>query len=139
MIKTVKELFSSIFSLFEGMAVTLKYLFKRPVTMQYPEKKWTVPERHRGVVQLVIDQKTGKHKCIACLNCVRVCPNFSLCVEAGTDENKKKYPVKFELALGQCMFCGLCVESCPTNALEMNKEYELAVYTRDGLKRQLLR
>ncbi len=106
--------------------------------MRYPEEKCKMTDRYRGIVSLVIDEKTGKHRCIACLSCVRICPNYSLAVECGVDELKKRYPKKFDLRLGQCMFCGLCVEICPTKALEMNKEYETAVYTREGLERALL-
>jgi NADH-quinone oxidoreductase subunit I len=138
----IKKIFvttvKSIASLFTGMGVTLKYFFKKPVTMQYPEEKVPMTERYRGAVCLVIDEKTGKHRCIACMTCIRTCPNYSLSLEGAVDENKKRYPTKFNLELGQCMFCGLCVEVCPTKALEMNKEYENASYTRKGLKRSLL-
>ncbi len=138
MTKKIIKIIKNIASLLIGMKVTLKYFFSKSVTMQYPEKKWAMPERFRGVVSLIIDEKTGSHRCIACLTCVRVCPNHSLDVECGSDERKKRFPAKFTLSLGKCMFCGLCVESCPTKALEMNKEYELAVYTREELTRELL-
>ncbi len=132
------KIIKSVMGLLLGMMVTLKYFFKKPVTMQYPEEKWVMPERYRGVVSLIIDEKTGKHRCIACLSCVRICPNHSLSIECKVSEQKKRYPAKFTLELGKCMFCGLCVESCPTAALEMNKEYEIAAYTREGLIRSLL-
>ena len=132
------KIIKSFVSLLTGMMVTLKYFCKKPVTMQYPEEKWTMPDRCRGLVSLVIDEKTGKHRCIACLSCVRICPNHSLSLESAVDEQKKRYPAKFSLELGKCMFCGLCVESCPTKALEMGKEYEIATYTREGLTRSLL-
>ena len=128
----------SVISLIKGMMVTIKYFFNRPITMQYPEQKSTMTERYRGVVALIIDEKTGKHRCIACLICVRICPNYSLSLEPAVDEQKKRYPAKFSLKLGQCMFCGLCVDACPTTALENNKEYELATYTKEELVRSLL-
>ena len=133
-IKVVKD----ITSLLTGMGVTLKNFIKKPVTMQYPEEKIAMTERYRGAVCLIVDEKTGKHRCIACLSCVRICPNYSLSVEPAVDENKKRYPKKFDYELGQCMFCALCVDVCPTIALEMNKEYEMATYTRQGLKRSIL-
>ena len=111
--KLFVETIKSVASLIEGMRVTLKYFFKKPVTMQYPETKWPMPQRYRGVVSLIIDEKTGKHRCIACLSCVRICPNYSLSMEIGVNELKKRYPVKFDFEVGKCMFCGLCVEVCP--------------------------
>lgn len=138
----IKNIFSktikNTLSLLVGMMVTLKYFFKKPVTLRYPEEKCKMTPRYRGIVSLVIDEKTGKHRCIACLNCVRICPNYSLAVESEVNEQKRRYPKQFTLKLGQCMFCGLCVEACPTKALEMNKEYETAVYTRKDLERSLL-
>ena len=132
------NIFKSTVSLFTGMAVTLKNFCKKPVTMQYPEQTVPMTARFRGEVSLIIDEKTGKHRCIACMTCVRTCPNYSLTLEGAVDENKKRYPKTFDLQLGQCMFCGLCVEVCPTKALEMNKEYENATYTREDLGRSLL-
>ncbi|MDO8489585.1 MAG: 4Fe-4S binding protein [Candidatus Omnitrophota bacterium] len=132
------KIIKSIISILVGMMVTMKYFLKKSVTMRYPEEKCVMTQRYRGVVSLVIDKNTGKHRCIACLTCARVCPNYSLQVECEVDELKKRYPKKFILRLGQCMFCGLCVEACPTGALEMDKEYEIATYTREGLERSLL-
>jgi len=132
------EIIKGVTSSIAGMLVTLKYFFKKSVTVRYPEEKCVISPRYRGVVSLVIDKKTGKHRCIACLSCVRICPNYSLQLESGVDELKKRYPEKFNLKLGQCMFCGLCVEICPVSALEMNKEYEIATYSREGLERSLL-
>lgn len=137
-LKFAATIYNGVMSLPQGMMVTLKYFLKRPVTMQYPDQKWVMPARYRGVVSLIFDKNTGKHRCIACKNCVKICPNYSLAIETAVGEDKKWFPKTFTLELGQCMFCGLCVEICPTKALEMNKEYELATYTREELTRSLL-
>lgn len=134
----IDKIIEGIISLIQGMFVTLKYFILSPVTMQYPKKRWQMPDRYRGVLTLVIDEKTNTHKCISCLTCIRICPNHCLEHEFKVDENKKRQPVKFTINLGRCMFCGLCVETCPTKALEMNKEYELAVYSVDKFTRSLL-
>ena len=145
----IDKIIEGIISLIKGMLVTLKYFILSPVTLQYPKVKWRIPDRYRGVLTLLIDEKTNAHKCISCLSCVRICPNHCLELEFKVDENKlkqsgnsapagKRQPVKFTINLGRCMFCGLCVEACPTHALEMNKEYELAVYSVDKFTKSLL-
>ena len=56
-----------------GFKVTLRHLFKKKVTMQYPEEKWVVPEGYRGAPYLVKDQE-GNTKCVSCQLCEFVCP-----------------------------------------------------------------
>ncbi|HBU69011.1 MAG TPA: NADH-quinone oxidoreductase subunit I [Elusimicrobia bacterium] len=137
MIRIIKEIYKALISLPAGMLVTLKYLFGRTVTMQYPEERWILPERFRGRVVLIRDEKTLKHRCTACGNCLRACPNASLRLESAVDQNKKRYPVKFTVDTALCLFCGLCVDSCPFNALKMNKDYELAAASREACVRSL--
>lgn len=38
----------------------------------------------------------------------------------------------FTYELSRCMFCGLCEDACPVDALELTQDVELAGYTRDG-------
>ncbi|MBI4721657.1 MAG: NADH-quinone oxidoreductase subunit I [Candidatus Stahlbacteria bacterium] len=134
----IDKIIEGIISLIKGMLVTLKYFILRPATMQYPKAKWRLPDRYRGALSLILDEKTGTHKCISCLSCVRICPNHCLEHKFKVDENKKRQVEEFTINLGRCMFCGLCVEACPTDALEMNKEYELAVYSVDKFTRSLI-
>jgi NADH-quinone oxidoreductase chain I len=116
------------------MAVTLKHLFKPPVTLQYPDEKLTLSERYRGLHALHLE------KCISCASCARICPNQ--CIEmvfAGEKEVKKgdkvikKKITHPSIYIGRCMFCGLCEEVCPTDTIEMTDFYELADYDRKRL------
>jgi len=111
------------------MLITLKHLFKKPVTVQYPEEKLILAERYRGLHAYDLG------RCIACASCVRACPNK--CIELRvsiTPEGKKKIEA-YNIYIGRCMFCGLCVEACPLKpkVITMTSEYELADYDRKSL------
>ena len=113
----------------KGMALTLKHLFRRPITTQYPEERLTISRRSRGN-ELVWDKDT----CTACSLCARACPVVGcLTIETSRDENKKLVVDKLELDTGLCIFCGLCVEACPKGSLFMGYNYERASYRRQQL------
>ncbi len=112
----------------KGMAVTLKHLFRPPITVQYPEEKLVVSRRIRGN-----DLVWYADKCTGCGTCAKSCPqgNIEIATHEGSENN---YVVdKFELDIGRCMFCGLCVESCPYEALAMGVGYERAQFRRRQL------
>jgi NADH-quinone oxidoreductase subunit I len=44
----------------------------------------------------------------------------------------KKTLTDFTYDTSRCMFCGLCEDACPTDALELTQDYELASYSREG-------
>jgi NADH-quinone oxidoreductase subunit I len=53
-----------------------------------------------------------------------------------TDTNRisegERYAEVYEIHMLRCIFCGYCVEACPTEALGMTGEYELASYSREA-------
>ena len=112
----------------KGMAVTLKHLFRKPITTQYPEQKLNVSRRIRGN-QLVLDKGT----CSACSACSRACPVGCLTIVTSRDENKKLRLDKLEQDTGMCISCGLCVEACPQKCLFMSCDYEKFAYNRKTL------
>jgi NADH-quinone oxidoreductase subunit I len=122
-----------------SMGIAFKNFFFRPtITLQYPHEKMELPERSRGAVVPTFDED-GNPKCRACLACVRACPDFVLQLELTTDpETKTKHIDEFTYEVAACMFCGLCVETCPFDALEMSNEYELALTDREPLHYSLL-
>ncbi|MCL0094587.1 NADH-quinone oxidoreductase subunit I [Dehalococcoidales bacterium] len=112
----------------KGMALTFKHLFRKPITTQYPEERLTPSRRIRGN-ELVWD----KEKCNGCTACARSCPHGNIDIITSKNEDNTLVVDKFEVDSGRCMFCGLCVESCPAEALFMGYAYELASYRRQDL------
>jgi NADH-quinone oxidoreductase subunit I len=127
-----KEIATGFWSLLAGMAVTIRYFVKPVVTVQYPRQKIQMSPRYRGYPQFIIDPDTQTHRCIACEMCSRICPSQLITVEgAKFPGEKQKRGTKYIHEHYYCSLCGLCVEVCPTTALEFSKEYRLV-----GLSRQ---
>lgn len=112
----------------KGMSVTLKHLFRPPITMQYPEEKLIISQRARGN-----DLVWYPEKCTGCATCVKSCPQGNIVIATHIGSANNYVVDTFELDTGRCMFCGLCVESCPYEALAMGIGYERAQYRRKQL------
>ena len=113
----------------KGLTVTLRTMFRHPVTTQYPEQRLNVARRIRGN-ELIWD----KDKCTGCATCAKTCPQGVIHVETSVLLEENKYKVeKFEVDTGYCISCGLCVEACPYEALYMGYAYERAKYRRGEL------
>ncbi len=115
--------------LVKGMWTTLKHLFGKDLTIQYPEEMPYLQPRYRG--HLIYEMGA----CNVCSLCIRTCPNDVLSLESVRDEETKKRKVlSFTIDHQYCMFCNLCVEACPTNCLYFNHDFELSQYERDEIK-----
>ncbi len=132
-ISYTREAFNTVYSIMKGHIVTFINLFRKKVTLQYPEVRWELPEGYRGLPTLPVDPETGKDLCIGCGACARVCPTQLINVESHMGEDKKRVVDSFTMNIALCTFCGLCAEHCPTNAICMSKNYELAVFTKDEM------
>jgi len=121
----------------KGLGITLRNLLRGPITVKYPYEKLELPERARWAVAPKYDE-AGDPKCTACLACVRACPDYVLDLEVVTREDKSKHIKHYHYELGACMMCGLCVEACPFDAIEMSQDYELAVTDPSQLAYDLL-
>ena len=127
------EAWYTIYSIVKGLIVTFVNLFRKKVTLQYPEVRWELPEGYRGLPALPVDPETGQDLCIGCGACARACPTQLITVEAHMGEDKKRVVDAFVMNISLCMFCGLCAEACPVDALRMSKNFELSSFTREDL------
>ncbi|MFH0778646.1 MAG: NADH-quinone oxidoreductase subunit I [Candidatus Eisenbacteria bacterium] len=119
-------------ALIDGLKLTLRYLFSKPITMLYPYEKRELPPGTRGLHVLKVDAGTGQMKCIGCTLCARACPDHLITIETSPGEEKKRNVDVFDVDISRCMFCNLCAEACPHGALELSPAYELATETREG-------
>lgn len=119
-----------IFPLLKGLATTLRMVFTKPITQQYPEEKRPMFPRWRGHPELTVDPD-GRRRCVACTLCMVVCPSNAIRgIVAAEGPDHEKYPVEFTIDLQRCIFCGFCQEACPKGAIKLNDLYELAQYDK---------
>jgi len=126
-----------------GMKTTLRHVFKKKITLQYPEEKREVRvENYRGVHRLNRDED-GRVACVACFMCQTACPADCIHIEGAESPwpDREKYPTKFDIDELRCIYCGMCEEACPVDAIELTPEYSLVGLTREEMifdKEQLL-
>ena len=104
-----------------GLATTLRHLFRRPITEEYPEYRRPLPARSRARIILTRDPD-GDERCVACYLCSGVCPVNCISMQAAERENGRRFAAWFRINFSRCIFCGLCAEACPTLAIQMSSE-----------------
>jgi NADH-quinone oxidoreductase subunit I len=124
--------FSAITGLLRGMWIIFKMQFRRPVTIQYPEERAPVAPRNRGRIVLTRDPD-GEERCVGCYLCAVVCPVDCIALQATEDEHGRRYPEWFQINFSRCIYCGFCEEACPTYAIQLTPDYEMAEYKRGSL------
>jgi NADH-quinone oxidoreductase subunit I len=115
---------SDIRAILTGMWTTWKHIFRRPVTIQYPEEKRTPSPRYRARIILTRDPDGGE-RCVACYLCSAACPVDCISMQAAEAENGRRYAAWFRINFSRCIFCGLCAEACPTMAIQMTQDFEI--------------
>ncbi len=134
----LKETLAAPLRIAQGMLMTLRQAFRKPVTIQYPDVKRPVRQRFRGLHELK-RYEDGLERCIGCALCAAACPADAIFVEAAenTDEERyspgDRYAHVYEINMIRCIFCGYCEDACPTNAIVLENQYEIAGPTREGL------
>ncbi len=129
----MKAIFKGLKELIAGMGITGKHLGRHAITIQYPEERWEMPERSRGIVVLLSDKETGELNCTGCMLCMRACPTAAITIDAPRGEDKKRVLKKFDIDFTICCFCGLCEEACNFSAIKMAPKYEFSVENKNEL------
>ena len=131
----------------EGLKVTLKTALRKPVTDQYPdpEQRHQVAPRYMGFPALLWDYDVPEPYCTGCMVCIRACPTQCMSAEmmdnpkhADATSRRRKIVDTFEINLGRCILCGICVDVCNFDAIEMSHEHELSKYQRNGNRVDLM-
>lgn len=115
-----------------GMGNSMRRMFAKKFTLQYPEERLPVPPKYRGEHRLKRDE-FGRPKCVACLMCQTACPARCIHIEAAESPwpDREKVPAKFEIDLMICIYCGMCEEACPCDAIELTPRYNVVSETRE--------
>ena len=118
--------------LLKGLGVTFKTMTKRSITDQYPDVKPELPPRSRGVIALMDEN------CTSCMLCARECPDWCIYIdshketipapETGGRERTRNVLDRFAIDFSLCMYCGICIEVCPFDALFWSPEFEYAEF-----------
>ena len=110
-------------ALVDGFATTLKHLWRKPITEQYPEFKRELPERSRARIVLTRDPD-GAERCVACYLCSAACPVSCISMQSEERVDGRRYAAWFRINFGRCIYCGLCEEACPTSAIQLTPDFE---------------
>ena len=121
-----------MFSILRSMYLVFKHLFKKKVTVQYPEEKPRLPARWRGRIILSRDP-SGNERCVACYLCAAACPVDCIALQAGEGEDGRRFPEFFRINFSRCIFCGFCEDACPTYAIQLIPDFEMCEYDRRNL------
>ncbi|MEU8320691.1 4Fe-4S binding protein [Nonomuraea sp. NPDC048881] len=113
----------------KGLSITLRHMLRKSVTQQYPEVKPALPPRSRGVIALV------EENCTSCMLCARECPDWCIYIDShketipapeGGRPRQRNVLDRFAIDFALCMYCGICIEVCPFDALFWSPEFEYA-------------
>ena len=138
----VREYLKSYFllELFRGLFLTIRVLFRRKVTVQYPEEKTPQGHRFRGLHALR-RYPNGEERCIACKLCEAVCPALAITIESAVRDDGTRRTTRYDIDLTKCIYCGFCEESCPVDSIVETRIFEYHGEQRGDLlmtKEQLL-
>jgi NADH-quinone oxidoreductase subunit I len=115
-----------------GMWLTLKYFFRRKVTLNYPYEKTPLSPRFKGEHALR-RYPNGEERCIACKLCEAICPALAITIEAEPREDGSRRTTRYDIDMTKCIYCGMCEEACPVDAIVEGPNMEFATETREEL------
>ena len=132
MMGRMKDLASSLMltELVKGLSLTGRHLFKRKVTVMYPEEKTPRSARFRGLHALR-RYPNGEERCIACKLCEAVCPALAITIESEQRDDGTRRTTRYDIDLVKCIYCGFCEESCPVDSIVETSMHEFHFESRN--------
>jgi NADH-quinone oxidoreductase subunit I len=121
-----------LWELVTGMSLTLRYMFRRKVTLSYPHEKGPLSPRFRGEHALR-RYANGEERCIACKLCEAICPAQAITIEAEPRADGSRRTTRYDIDMTKCIYCGFCQEACPVDAIVEGPNFEYATETREEL------
>ena len=110
--------------LLQGMAVTIRYMFKPKYTMRFPMEHIPKSNRFRGLLALR-RYENGEERCIACKLCESVCPALAITIDSAPRESDgQRRTTRFDIDLFKCIYCGFCEEACPVDSIVLTSVLE---------------
>src|SRR3954452_17243077 len=106
----------SLWDLLRGLKLTLRYFFKKKITVQFPEEKTPLSPRFRGLLALR-RYPNGEERCIACKLCEAVCPALAVTIDSEEREDGSRRTTRYDIDTFKCIYCGSCEESCPVDSI----------------------
>jgi NADH-quinone oxidoreductase subunit I len=119
-------------SILHSIWLVFLHLFRRKITIQYPEEKAYLAPRYRGRIVLTRDPDGGE-RCVACYLCAVACPVDCIALGATEDKDGRRYPDFFRINFSRCIYCGFCEEACPTYAIQLIPDVEMGEYNRQNM------
>lgn len=124
----VREYFNNVMkgisTTYTGMTITFRSIRRRPITLQYPEERPSIPKGHRGI------HGYDEERCISCDMCAAACPVSCIYIQS-VGRGKDAMMTQFDIDYTKCLFCDLCTPPCPTECIWMTQEFDLASYTKE--------
>ncbi len=118
--------------LVSGLALTLRYMFRPKVTINYPYEKGPLSPRFRGEHALR-RYPNGEERCIACKLCEAICPAQAITIEAEPRDDGSRRTTRYDIDMLKCIYCGFCEEACPVDAIVEGPNFEYSTETREEL------
>lgn len=115
--------------LLKGMLVTIQRMVKPHATIEFPEITRPMSPRARTNL-LWFDER-----CTGCSTCAQACPDGCILVETEPNPDGTLSKVRYEIDFRICMYCGLCTEACPYQAIQAGGRYNDAVYLFEHMYR----
>ncbi len=128
--RSVKTVFLT--ELVSGMALTLRYMFRKKITINYPFEKGPLSPRFRGEHALR-RYSNGEERCIACKLCEAICPAQAITIEAEPRADGSRRTTRYDIDMVKCIYCGLCEEACPVDAIVEGPNFEYSTESREEL------